>query len=527
MATDAAWPAGPADNARATRPVTSYRRYSIGRAQLASAYDVVIVGAGVGGLACGAYLAKAGVSVLVVERHSIPGGLCSFFKRRQFYFDAGAHFFGSLGDPRSFGGLLLRPLALDVEFIRIDPVDIFHFPDETVELPADYESHLALLQRSYPLEGPAIRAFFQKLMRIYRHFNRGKDDSEMLRRYRYASFQELLDEHFSDRKLKAVLSATAGYIGVNARQVSAIAMASMMMSYFYDGGYIARGGSQAIPDSLMRCLAGAGGQLLLNSPVKRIVIDDSGMATGIVLSSGERVRARVVVSNADARHTFCALIGEDRLPPEYLRVLQGYRESNSCFVLYLGVRCDDDMLRGKRGWYYNSYDMNDADNTPLYVAINSLEDRSLCPPGFHIVTATTLYAGEPATDGHRWYDDDRWTDYKVRCEQRTLAWLEQIIPGLSERVVVRESATRQTIYRYTASSRGAMYGWESSPGQVWLNRLPMNTPYDNLFLCGHWTAAGSGVISVIASGFRVARTVQGCCAGDGVAVAAVPRVTEM
>jgi phytoene dehydrogenase-like protein len=341
-AVDAPWPAALAGGSRAaTRPVTSYRRYSIGRAQLDDAYDVVVVGAGVGGLACGAYLAKSGAKVLVVERHSIPGGLCSFFKRKQFYFDAGAHYFGSLGDPRSFGGLLLRPLSLDLEFIRVDPVDILHFPDQTIELPADFESHVALLQQAFPLEREAIRTFFQEMMRIYRHFYRGKEESEVLGRYRWTSFQEVLDRSFSDGRLKAILSATVGYVGVNARQISVITMAAMMMSYFYDGGFVARGGAQAIPDSLMRSLVGAGGSLLLNSPVRQIAIDAAGAATGIVLASGEYIRAGAVVSNADARYTFGGLIGEERVPDGYLTTLKDCRESNSCFILYLGVQCDD------------------------------------------------------------------------------------------------------------------------------------------------------------------------------------------
>ncbi len=117
------------------RPRSSYRRYTIRPQQLHERYDVVVIGAGIGGLTCGTYLAKFGAKVLIVDRHYLPGGLCSFFKRKQFYFDAGAHYFGSLGDPKAFGGLLLRALELDVEFLPVTPVDILHFPDQTLELP--------------------------------------------------------------------------------------------------------------------------------------------------------------------------------------------------------------------------------------------------------------------------------------------------------------------------------------------------------------------------------------------------------
>ena len=218
------------------RPRTSYRKLTIRPAQLSTEYDVVVVGAGIGGLICGAYLMKSGAKVLIVDRHWVPGGLCSFFKRKGFYFDAGAHYFGSIGDRKSFGGMLLRGLDLDVEFIRVDPVDILHFPDETIELPADFELHIELLESRFPRERENIRAFFRETLRIYRHFYRGKQKSEILERYRWCSYQELLDRYFQDAKLKAILSATAPYIGTSANRVSAIGMASMIMSYFYDGG---------------------------------------------------------------------------------------------------------------------------------------------------------------------------------------------------------------------------------------------------------------------------------------------------
>jgi prolycopene isomerase len=488
------------------RPRPSYRKFTIRPAQLADEYDVIVIGAGIGGLTCGAYLAKFGAKVLIVERHWVPGGLCSFFKRKGFYFDAGAHYFGSLGNQKGFGGMLLRPLELDVEFIPIDPVDIFHFPDKTMAFPANIELHIERLQEYFPHERESIHAFFKEMLRIYRHFYRGKQDSEVLNSYKNALYQKVLDQYFQDAKLKAILSATIGYLGVYPARVSVIGMAAMMMSYFYDGGYIARGGSQALPDSLMRRFVAEGGDLLLNTAVERITINEKNQATGVILASGEEVRARVVISNADAQQTFLQLIGEKHVDAAYVQVLKSFRESNSCFVLYLGIACEDETLRGKRGWYWDSYQMNRPENIPLYVAIPTLEDKSLAPPGHHILTATTIY-DEPPIDDEQWYTEDRWIEYKQRCSEETLKRLNQIIPGLSRRVVVQESATRRTIYRYSLNSRGAMYGWESNPGQYWLNRLPIQTQFENLFLCGHWTLTGPGVVSVVACGFLVARTV--------------------
>jgi len=476
-----------------------YRELAIRPSEAAPEYDVVVVGAGIGGLTCAAYLAKFGVRVLVVERHSVPGGLCSFFKRKGFRFDCGAHYFGGLGDSKSLGGMLLRPLGLDLEFLRVDPVDILHFPGRRLELPASLEDHIDLLRKTFPAEAEPIEAFFRQILRIYRHFYRGRRESDVLARYQRQSYQDLLDEYFRDPELKGVLSATVGYIGLHPNEVSAIAMAAMMMSYFYDGGFLARGGSQSIANSLMRRLVTDGGAIVLNTAVERMIVVDQRV-TGVVLKSGQTIRARAFVSNADAQQTFFGLIDEAQVDPEYAQRLRRSRLSTSCFMLYLGLECDDAMVRRERGWHWDSYRMNDPANVLLYVALPTLADRSLCPPGHHILIATTVYP-EPS------FEDDGWPAFRRDCEQKTLARLETLIPGVTSRIVVKESATRQTIHHYTLNAEGVMYGWEASPDQYWLNRLPPETPFENLWLCGHWTSTGPGVVAVVVSGFKVARTV--------------------
>src|SRR5512139_3394531 len=87
-------------------------------------YDAAIIGAGISGLVCGCYLAKAGMKVLIVEQHSKPGGYCTSFKRKGFIFDAAAHSFG--GVKYGLVGKILAELAVDkrLEIRRVDPTDI-------------------------------------------------------------------------------------------------------------------------------------------------------------------------------------------------------------------------------------------------------------------------------------------------------------------------------------------------------------------------------------------------------------------
>src|SRR2546425_917207 len=91
-----------------------------------SRYDAIIIGSGIGGLFCANLLAKAGLKVLLLERHYMLGGFCSTFRRRGFIFDAATHFYPLLGNPTTLTGKLLQELEIPTEWVKMDPVDQFH-----------------------------------------------------------------------------------------------------------------------------------------------------------------------------------------------------------------------------------------------------------------------------------------------------------------------------------------------------------------------------------------------------------------
>ncbi len=485
-----------------------YRTYTRPAAALLPAYEVVIVGAGIGGLVCGALLATLGHRVAVVDAHALPGGLCSYFKRKGFCFDAGAHYFAAIGDPRSMAGLVLKPLALDVTYLPQDPVDVLHFPDQTLPLPANYFDYVRTLQQRYPDEAGAIATFFDEALRVYRHQNRGQE-SPLLRAWRAATFATVLSDRFRSLQLRGCLGASVGFIGVRPADVSAAAMAVLIMSYHYDGGYLLEGGSQSLPDSLMRRLVERGGHLALGARVRKLQIEQ-GRVRGVELDTGQRIDAEVVVSNADARHTMLDMVGADHLGPAYVAALASMRVSNSILVTYLGLACEAGPLRGLRGWYWDSYDLDAPGNRWRYVAIPTLEDPSLAPPGHHILTISSVCDETVASDEALY--DEAWSRRRADYGAETLRWLDRHAPGLSSRIVTSETATRRTVHKYTGNSRGAVYGWSSEPGQFGSDRLAMRTPIRNLLLCGHWTEPGAGVASATVSGALASRCAAGLLA---------------
>ena len=91
-------------------------------------YDAIVIGSGIGGLFCANILAKAGLKILLLERHYMLGGFCSTFRRRGFIFDAATHFYPLLGNPTTLTGKLLQDLEIPTQWIKMDPVDQFHLP---------------------------------------------------------------------------------------------------------------------------------------------------------------------------------------------------------------------------------------------------------------------------------------------------------------------------------------------------------------------------------------------------------------
>src|SRR2546425_11719758 len=129
-----------------------------------STYDAIIIGSGIGGLFCANILAKAGLKILLLERHYMLGGFCSTFRRRGFIFDAATHFYPLLGNPATLTGKLTRDLEIQTEWVKMDPVDQFHFPGmPAFTVPADYSQYVQKLKTWCPDEAAAIDSYFAEL----------------------------------------------------------------------------------------------------------------------------------------------------------------------------------------------------------------------------------------------------------------------------------------------------------------------------------------------------------------------------
>src|SRR3989338_5204988 len=169
--------------------------------------DVVVIGAGIGGLTCANYLAKAGVKVVLVERHYRVGGYASSFIKDGYYFDAAAH---SLGSCRPEGqiGKLIADLGLQDRFllIRCNPTDVVITRNHEVFFFTELWQTLQELKQKFPREADSLERFVDYIVKT--------DTMQLFVDLREVTFAELLDKYFSGWELKSVLSTLLGNIGL-------------------------------------------------------------------------------------------------------------------------------------------------------------------------------------------------------------------------------------------------------------------------------------------------------------------------
>ncbi len=480
----------------------------------AERYDAVIIGAGIGGLFCANLLAHEGLRVLLVEQHYMVGGYCSTFRRAGYTFDAASHFYPLLGNETSITGQLLTRLGVETGWVKMDPVDTFHFPDGSrFEVPADLETYRARLDEQFPHQREALDRFFESVRETYLKgllcYFRGYDD-ERLGPYREQTLQEVLDRTFDDRKLKLLLTADCPHWGSPPSRTSFVFDSMLRLSYFL-GNYYPEGGSQTFADALAHRFEQLGGDILMSTRAERIEVRE-GHARGVRLETLRgrlrghwQVEAGVVVSNADLGVTLDQLLAAEEVDPEYRRSLDGLRPSFPCFLSHLGLRdvAPEDLER-VQGYYWNEWDPELVGRGGLRCKVfaPTLYEPRMAPAGGQVVILQKVLEMD--------YEEIRdWPAHKAEIERYCTDHLEQILPGIKERIVVQTSASARTSWRFTGNRFGAMLGWEMSPDQLGAARPDIRGPVDGLFLVGHWTRPGGGITPVIVSAMRAAEAITG------------------
>jgi len=518
-------------------------------------YDAIIVGGGHNGLTNAAYLAKAGLDVVVLEKNGFVGGASVTREMHEGWHYSSASYVCSM-----LRQALHRDLDLSRHGLMVVPyLGTVNFADDgrtLVEYPNEESAYLEWKRHS-PHDADAAHRFFTDLGR-YAHFIRKtmlrtppdpssfrpRDIREMLflgkqmwklgekQMYEYVRFftmsaAEFLDDYFENDLIKAAM-ASPGIIGT-ALGVYSPGSAYILLHHVMgdvDGNVgswgLPRGGMGAISNAICSAMKYHGGELRTNATVQQILVKN-GKANGVVLDSGEELQARIVVSNLDARRTFTKVMDRNDLPPGIYEKAKNFKIRGSSGKVnialsgmpkFTGVPDNRYINRGGQGFTGSLETMERAydcwkhgrwsDDPFVESVIPSAWDPTVAPPGKHWMSNFVQYCPPFLADGP-------WTPEKNELYGKSVIdKIERYSPGFRDLIVHVEVLTPHDIENRMGLTEGNIFQGELTIDQLLFNRpfpgyAQYRMPVKNLYMCGSSTHPGGGVSA--ACGANAAREI--------------------
>lgn len=489
-------------------------------------YDVVVIGAGNGGLTAAAHLARKGVNVLLLERHNIPGGCATSFCRGRFEFEVALHQLSGMGSPEYPGplrGLLDRLGVMDkLEFVPMTDLYRITVRDELdLVLRPDWSETIGILQKQFPGEKENIQGFFDFVKAYFVEVINAfyLNDPETSRekypkffKYALRSTQEVLDGYFSDPVLKYVLSAYWGYMGLPPRYLAFNDMATLIFAYMEFKPYHLKGGSQAMSNAIADAILSSGGTIRYNCGAKKIIVEN-GAVRGVVTDNGDEISTDFVISNASKISTYMELLDPEHVPEGVLPELRQSTISQSGFCVYMGLDCTPAEAGIPESTHFISQSTNiDRGYEKMKVVNINEEDFMMMtcydliipdfsPPGTCQATLVTLKYG----DAWLRVPPQQYAATKFREGEAMISLAEKAYPGLRNHIEEMEISTPITHMRYLSHPRGAIYGFDHFNKDSTMF-VPPKSHVRGLYSAGAWVGY-PGFQPTLESGVAAARAV--------------------
>ena len=514
--------------------------------------DVVIIGAGVNGLTCAAYLARAGVKPVVLEAlDSVGGGARTEAIAPGFKVPILSHAAGPLrGDIvdglslRSFG---LEFLASDVGVAALGPDgppllisedpkrtsrDLREFSARDAEAWPRFVSTVAALGREIgtlytatpaPVDEPAGRDLWALLRTLRAYRSLGKTDAYRLLRWGPMAVADLVGECFEHERLRAAVAAD-GIFGTRFGPWSAGSGMVLLLRAANEAlapgrTWFAKGGPGAIAGALERAVLKAGGAVRTNARVTRILVDD-GRARGVTLDDGTELRARAIVSAAHPKHTLLQLCDPIDLGPEFTWRMRNYRSYGTVAKVNLAlsalpaftglerralpsrIRIAPDVDYLERAFDHSKYGRYSTEPY-IELTVPSVLDPTLTPKDAHVLSAYVQFAPYELRG-------TTWDAERSAFGQSVVTAIDRYAPGLKSLVVAQQVITPADLERDYGFAGGHIFHGELALDQL-LTMRPLlgwgqyKAPIRNLYLCSSGTHPGTGLTG--GSGANAAREI--------------------
>jgi phytoene dehydrogenase-like protein len=504
--------------------------------------DVLIIGGGHNGLVTAFYLAKAGYKPLVLERRAQVGGAaiteefhpgfrCSILAHA-----AGPLRPGVVRDMRleKHGLKLITP---DVSVVALSPdgraltlyndagksaQEIARFSQKDASRYPEFQRSLAKISKvigeALALAPPNIdhpsKGDLWGMLQTGRSIRKlGKKDMYRLLRWGPMAIADLVAEYFDTELLRATIAAR-GIFGTffgpwSAGSSLVLLMRAAADSHAAGSACFAEGGMGAVTQAMAAAAQEAGAEIRTGAEVIEISVGNA-VASGVVLSNGEEINAKAIISNADPKRTLLKLVDPVHLSPDFVTKLQHYRMPGTVAKVNLalsglpsftGVNGDGGALRGRihigpeidyleRAFDESKYG-NFSKQPYLEATIPSLTDPSLAPPGKHVMSIYMQYAPYQLKNSD-------WETQGVALGDTVVKTLAQYAPNLPGLILTHQIITPQDLEETYGLTGGHIFHGELALDQFFTMRPLLDwaryrTPIQNLFLCGSGTHPGAGL----------------------------------
>ena len=508
-------------------------------------YDAVVVGAGHNGLTAAAYLARAGLSTLVLERRDIVGGCCVTEEIAPGCRVSTTSYIASMLRPEVISELRLPDYGL--RMIPCDPAIQVPFPDgQVVPWWADREKARQEFSKISPKDAARfvqvddqlkklaryLQPFFMEpppeidtaslkgwsdLFRVGKRFRRiSNNEIAQLISFLTGSLGEFLDQNYESEKIKTMFLANNVYgkHGGPYQPGTAIGLLFHLLSGgehelqgFY--GHVI-GGMGSITQALAAAGKKAGAEIRTGASVSHIDVRN-GRARKVVLEDGSELRARMILSNADPKRTFLKLVDAKDLPEDFLFVIRGIKMAGPCAKVNM-VLAEEPRFTGtspqatalERTFYTlvpslefaeRCYDVAKFGDIPeeLWVdcVVSSNADASLAPAGKHILTCFVQYVPYHLREGN-------WDNKRELLGDRVVRKIAEYAPNVPSSIVARQVLTPLDLERTYGLTEGNIFHGDLRLEQLFFMRpVPgwsqYRTPIEGLYLCGAGAHPGGGV----------------------------------
>ena len=511
-----------------------------------SAYDAIVIGAGHNGLANAAYLAKAGLKVIVLEKNDYIGGAAVSRTLHEGWTYSNCSYVCSMMRQAihrdldlSRHGLLLTPYLGTVNFGLGDERLLSYHDEEAAYLElkrhsphdadamhrfqADLTRYAQLIRKTLMRTPPDPASFrprdIMELLHLAKQFwSLGEREIYEYIRFFTMSAAEYLEDYFENDLIKAAM-ATPGIIGT-ALGVYSPGSAYVLLHHVMgdvDGAIgawgLARGGMGAISNAIAGAVAEHGGEIRTKAGVERVLVENR-KAVGVALENGDEIRARITVSNLDAKRTFTRIMDRNDLPEGIHQKARNFKIRGSSGKVnialsglpkFTGVPDNPHINRGGQAFIgtletleraYDCWKRGRWSDDPFVESvIPSAWDPTVAPPGKHWMSNFVQYCPPELAEGP-------WTPARRdRFGQAVLDKIERYSPGFKDLIVHVEVRTPHELEQEIGLTEGNIFQGELTLDQLFFNRpFPgcgqYRMPIRNLYMCGSSTHPGGGVSAV-------------------------------